>query len=136
MRIHVTACCYVLFFAFRLKLSRGEIAALALTIGAVMSSEAMNTAVEKLCDFTQKRLNPHIRIVKDVAAGAVLLSALAAVLVGAVIFLRPELWQAVRDICSRPVSLGLFVLSAVTALVFVFVGPGRLAEALGRRGKK
>lgn len=133
MRVHLTACCYVLFFAFRLGLTRGEIACLVLTIGAVMSAEAMNTAVEKLCDFTQKHLNPHIRVVKDVAAGAVLLCALAAVLVGAVIFLRPELWQAVLEICSDPLSLALFLLSLAAALIFVFIGPVKICGFFRRK---
>lgn len=133
MRIHLTACCYVLFFAFRLGLTRGEIACLVLTIGAVMSAEAMNTAVEKLCDFTQKHLNPHIRVVKDVAAGAVLLCALAAVLVGAVIFLRPELWQTVVELCSDPLSLALFLLSLIAALIFVFVGPAKILDFFKRK---
>lgn len=133
MRVHLTACCYVLFFAFRLSLTRGEIACLVLTIGAVMSAEAMNTAVEKLCDFIQKHLNPHIRVVKDVAAGAVLLCALAAVLVGAVIFLRPELWQAALEICSDPLSLALFLLSLAAALIFVFIGPVKICGFFRRK---
>lgn len=128
MRIHLTACVYVLFFASQIGLTRGEMACLCLTIGFVMAAEAMNTAVEKLCDFTQKHLNPRIRVVKDVAAGAVLLSALSAVLVGAVVLLRPQLWQVVWKICSGPWSLGLFLLSLAAALVFVFVGPVKLKE--------
>jgi len=133
MRVHLTACCYVLFLAFRMGLTRGEIACIVLTIGTVMSAEAMNTAVEKLCDFAQKQRNPRIRVVKDVAAGAVLLCALAAVLVGAVIFIRPELWQAVAGLCSDPLSLGLFLLSLVVAFVFVFVGPTRICDFFTRK---
>lgn len=133
MRVHLTACCYVLFFAFRMHLTRGETACLVLTIGAVMSAEAMNTAVEKLCDFAQKQQNPRIRVVKDVAAGAVLLCALAAVLVGVLIFLRPELWQAVAELCSDPLSLGLFVLSLIAAFVFVFVGPAKIRDFFRRK---
>ncbi len=136
MRIHLTACAYVLFFASRLNLSRGEWACLFLTMGLVTATESMNTAVEKLCDFAQKQLNPRIRVVKDVAAGAVLLSALAAVLVGGAVLFRPELWTAVVEIVSAPWKLGLFLLSAAAALAFVFAGPMRLAEALGRRKKK
>lgn len=133
MRVHVAACCYVLFFAFRLHLTRGEMACLVLTIGVVMSAEAMNTAVEKLCDFAQKQRNPRIRVVKDVAAGAVLLCALAAVLVGVLIFFRPELWQAVVEICTDPVSLALFLLSLIAAFVFAFVGPAKICDFFRRK---
>lgn len=130
MRVHLTACCYVLFFAFRMGLPRAEIAVLALTIGAVMSAEAMNTAVEKLCDFTERRWNPYIRVIKDIAAGAVLLCALAAVVVGAVIFLRQELWQLLAELCATPASLVCLLLSLVAAWVFVFIGPQKIVERL------
>lgn len=136
MRVHLTACVYVLFFASRMELSRGELACLILTIGAVMTAEALNTAIEKLCDFNQKHLNPRIRVVKDVAAGAVLLCALAAVLVGVVILFRPELWACLREICVQPVSLILLLLSAGLALVFIFAGPERIGSWLSGQKKR
>lgn len=123
MRIHAVACGYVLFFASRLELSRGEWACLFLTIGAVMAAECMNTAVEKLSDFTEKHYNPRIRVVKDLAAGAVLLSAAAAALVGVAVLWRPELWTSLQKLCESPVSLTLLVLSAVAAVLFVVLGP-------------
>lgn len=133
MRVHLVACCYVLFFASRLELSRGEMACLILTIGSVMGAEAMNTAVEKLCDFNQKNLNPRIRVVKDVAAGAVLLSALAAALVGVVILFRPELWTSLWALAAQPVSLILLVVSLAAALVFILAGPERIAGWFRRK---
>ena len=136
MRVHLVVCCYVLFFASRLSLTRGEMAALVLTIGAVLSAETMNTAVERLCDFAQRQRNPFIRAVKDMAAGAVLLCAMAAVIVGLCVLCRPELWQAFTDLCSGPVTLVLFVLSLVVAAVFVFVGPERLGDLISRQRKK
>ena len=57
MRIHLTMCVYVLFFASRIELTRGEMACLLLAIGSVMTAETLNTSVEKLCDFTQKHTN-------------------------------------------------------------------------------
>ena len=128
MRIHLSVACYVLFFGFRMGLSRGELACLAVTVGAVMSAEAMNTAVEKLCDFAENRRNPHIRVIKDIAAGAVLLCALAAVAAGVFLFLRPALWEAVLEICRTPAMLVPFLFFAVLDLVFIFAGPLRIAE--------
>lgn len=132
MRIHLVACAYVLFFASQLSLSRGEMACLLLAIGGVMTAETLNTALEKLCDFAQKNLNRYIRVIKDMAAGAVLLSAIAALLVGVVILFRPELW----GIVSHPAALGLLALSLAVAAGFVFLGPAWVAErwdALRRR---
>lgn len=136
MRIHLTACCYVLFFSSRLGLSRGEMAAVILTIGAVLSAETMNTAVERLCDFAQRQRNPFIRAVKDMAAGAVLLTAAAAVLVGLCVLCRPELWQTLKSLCESPVSLGLFVLSLALSWAFAFVGPQRIEDFFSRRKQR
>ena len=136
MRIHLSAACYVLFFGFRMGLSRGELGCLALTIGAVMSAEAMNTAVEKLCDFAENRRNPRIRVIKDIAAGAVLLTALSAALVGIVIFLRPALWEAVLELCGSTAALCLFLLFVVLDLIFIFAGPERVAHLFSRKKKR
>ena len=121
MRIHLAACGYVLFFAWRLELSRGEVACLLLAIGMVLGAELFNTSVEKLCDFTEKHRNPHIRVVKDMAAGAVFLCAVFAALVGIVIFARPEFWQLLYEMAATPLYLVLLLISAVAALVFINV---------------
>lgn len=58
-------------------------AVMALTVGAVVSSELLNTAVEALADHLHPGHHPAIGLCKDVAAGAVLVSTLAALAVGA-----------------------------------------------------
>ena len=60
-------------------------------MGMVTAAEAMNTAVERLCDFIEEGHNPRIGIIKDIAAGAVLLAAVFAAAVGIVVFLPPVL---------------------------------------------
>ena len=132
MRIHLTTCVYVLFFASRIELTRGEMACLLLAIGSVMTAETLNTSVEKLCDFTQKHTNHLIRVIKDMAAGAVLICAVFAALVGIVVLFRPELWEAFWAICTDPVSLALFLLSLAVAAVFVFLGPVKMMEQAER----
>ena len=130
MRIHVVMCIYVLFFASQLSLSRAEMACLLLAIGGVMSMETLNTALEKLCDFNQKNRNRYIGLVKDLAAGAVLLSALAALLVGVVVLFRPELWQLLWDMLAHPWKVVLLVVSLMVAAGFIFLGPAWLEERL------
>lgn len=136
MRIHLVMCAYVLFFASQLSLSRGELACLLLAIGGVLTTETMNTAVEKLCDFNQKNLNRYIRVIKDMAAGAVLLCAIAALLVGVVIFFRPELWRLLWGIVAHPVKLGLLAVSLLVALGFILLGPLWVEERLERLRRK
>ncbi|MFS4415619.1 diacylglycerol kinase [Maribacter sp. 2307ULW6-5] len=56
-------------------------------IAMVMGVEGLNTAVEKLCDFVHPGHEPKIGLIKDVAAGAVMLVSIGAVLIGAIIYL-------------------------------------------------
>lgn len=123
MRIHGTACGYVLFFAFKMGIDRGEMACLLLAMGLVTGAEAMNTAVEKLCDRVSREQDPAIGRVKDLAAGAVLLCAIFAALVGGAVLLRPELWEAVIDIVGTAWKLAAFGASVVGSLLLVFVAP-------------
>jgi diacylglycerol kinase (ATP) len=75
-------------------LERWEWLALILTIALVLTAEGINTAVEYAVDVATPAYHPLARIAKDVAAGAVLLCAMAAVLVGCILFL-PHLWPVV-----------------------------------------
>jgi diacylglycerol kinase len=59
---------------------------LVLACAAVWTAEALNTAFEYLADATTKEFDPLIGRAKDVAAGAVLITAIAAVIVGALVF--------------------------------------------------
>lgn len=123
MRIHAVACGYVLFFALKMGVSRGELACLLLAIGGVTCAEAMNTSIEKLCDYAQKRHSRLIGNVKDLAAGAVLLSAVFAALAGGVVLLRPELWTILREMAASPGALAGFALSAAASAAAVFAVP-------------
>lgn len=132
MRVHTVMCVYVIFFASFLGLTRGEFACLLLSIGSVMTAETLNTSLEKLCDFTQKSTNRLIRVIKDMAAGAVLICALFAAGVGVVVLCRPELLVFLRFLVQTPLYLGLLLLSLLAALVYVFAGPVRIAESARR----
>lgn len=134
MRIHVTAAVYVLFFSPFLGVSRGEYAALILAIALVITAEGFNTAIEMLCDFAQKSYNPFIGRTKDIAAGAVLVCAVFAAIIGIVVLWRPqELWALICTIFTSPLYGVLFVLAAVLALIFIFVGPAGIAGWFERK---
>ena len=123
MRIHGTACGYVLFFAFKMGIDQGEMACLLLAMGLVTGAEAMNTAVEKLCDHVCREKNPEIGRVKDLAAGAVLLCAIFAALTGGAVLLRPEMWEVLADIVGTGWKMAAFGASVVGSLVLIFVVP-------------
>lgn len=56
-------------------------------IGSVLAAEAFNTAIEALCDFASPAYQEAIKHTKDLAAGAVLIVAIAAAVVGLLIFI-------------------------------------------------
>ncbi len=86
-RVHAVAAILVVAAGARLNLSRGEWIAVALCIGLVFAAEALNSAIEELADAVHPDQHPGIGRAKDVAAGGVLLAAIAAAAVGLIIFL-------------------------------------------------
>jgi diacylglycerol kinase (ATP) len=91
-RIHLTVALVVIALGLWLGLSYTEWAVIVLTIGLVLAAEAFNTVAEAAVDLATAERHPLAKIAKDVAAGAVLLMAITAVLVGLLI-LGPPLWR-------------------------------------------
>lgn len=87
IKIHGVAAAVVVLLGFWLHLSRLEWVVILLTIGAVISLELVNTAVERTVDLVTKEYHPLAKQAKDLAAGAVLFFAFIAVIIGTIIFL-------------------------------------------------
>ncbi len=68
-------------------ISREEWLILLLIIGIVLSLKVLNTTVETLLDLVQPQFSPKVKVVKDLVAGAVLISILVSVTTGIIIFL-------------------------------------------------
>lgn len=85
--IHLGATGLVLLAGIWFHLQGWEWVTVFLSIGMVLSAEAFNTCVERTMDMVTEERRDDIRHIKDLAAGAVLLSALAAAAAGLVIFL-------------------------------------------------
>jgi diacylglycerol kinase (ATP) len=90
-RIHGAATLVVLALSAWLGLGRLEWALLVLAIGAVWTAEALNSAFEALCDAVRPEPDPRVARAKDLAAGGVLLAALAAAALGALVLGPPLL---------------------------------------------
>jgi diacylglycerol kinase len=58
-----------------------------LVIGGVIAMELINSSIEELADLYSREHNPRIKKIKDLGAGAVLVAAIAALIVGVIIFL-------------------------------------------------
>lgn len=87
MWIHLVATGIVVIMGFWLCITITEWALLTLTISLVFVAETVNTSIEKLSDCITTDYDEKIGIVKDVAAGAVLLSAIFAVVIGLLVFI-------------------------------------------------
>jgi diacylglycerol kinase len=96
MRIHLSVAAAVIVLGAYLGLDWTQWAVLALTIGAVMIAEMFNTVAEAALDAATPYYHPLVQIAKDVAAGAVLLTALIAVCVGLLV-LGPPLWGRIAE---------------------------------------
>ena len=70
-----------------LSISKTEFILLLLAMTSVWTLEIINTAIEKTIDFVSSEKHPQIKLVKDLAAAAVLVSAVAAFVIGTLIFL-------------------------------------------------
>jgi diacylglycerol kinase (ATP) len=84
--VHLAATVAVVLLAFWFAITTVEWLALILAIVAVWSAEALNTALELLCDVASPEFHPLVKQAKDVAAAAVLIAAVGAIAVGLLIF--------------------------------------------------
>jgi len=85
--IHLVATIIVILAGFYFKITAIDWAIITLAILAVWVAEALNTAFKYLCDVTNPEFNPVVKKAKDIAASAVLISALGAIIIGLIIFL-------------------------------------------------
>lgn len=86
-QLHALAFIGVCLAGFFFKITALEWLVILLVSALVMGLEAMNTAIEKLCDLYSTETNVGIKTIKDIAAAAVLIAALVAVCIGVVVFL-------------------------------------------------
>lgn len=86
-RIHLIATILVALMGFYFQISYAEWILIILSIGFVISAELFNSAIEFLTDLVSPLQNDIAGKVKDMAAGAVLISAVSAAIIGLIIFL-------------------------------------------------
>ena len=87
MRIHFMLAALILLLGIFLNFTTSEMMILTLTIALVLAAEMINTAVELIVNIIVKmEFHPIARIIKDVSAGAVLLAAINALIVGYLLF--------------------------------------------------
>ncbi len=120
MRFHLSAAVFVTAFSLVYRLERAQFGLLFFAIGLVISLEAVNTAVEHLTDLVSPGFHPIAGKVKDIAAGAVLVGAVTAAVIGCVLFLQfPRLTDTLLLIVTSW-RLPVFAVLIVGSVWFTF----------------
>lgn len=86
MKIHVLAMIFVIALGLFFKLNKVEWCFIIIAIASVISAELFNTAIETVVDMVSPERNPKAKLAKDIAAGAVLVVAIGAAIIGFIIF--------------------------------------------------
>ena len=86
----------VLILGFLLDASRRDFAMILLTIVAVFACETFNTVIEVILDMIHPQDDPHVKILKDISSGVVMLASVCAAIVGATIFI-PKIEMLLRQ---------------------------------------
>jgi len=87
IKIHIFVALLVVFFGFYFSIKLSEWLAIIFAISLVLAMEMINTAIEELADFSCSVKNGQIMKIKDLAAGAVLVCAVSAIIIGLIVFL-------------------------------------------------
>ncbi len=87
MRIHVVAAALAAVAGFYFKIAAAEWGMIIVCICAVIAMELINTAIEKLCNHVTAEQHPSVKQIKDIAAAAVLITAIGSFVVALIIFL-------------------------------------------------
>jgi len=130
MRIHFLIGVLIILLGIIVELSRVELVCLGGIITFVLFAEMVNTAVEHLTDLVKSEQHPAARIVKDISAGAVLLSAVAAAIFGYMLFSGHFAFSLTRGVTRLKESpMYTAIISFIVVLALVIIG-----KALSHKG--
>ena len=130
MKIHTLGAVLILLACFFVDLSKLEFLILSLTITSVFVAEMINTAIEAAIDLNTNYYHPLAKVAKNTAAGAVLITAINAVMVGYIIF-----WDNLEEVSfgviykmkdSEPYMIfsAIVIVSLATVIIKAIYGEG------------
>lgn len=129
MKVHFISALFVLFLSLMLDISKIEFVILAVSITLVLFAEMVNTAIEVTIDLVHEEFHPLAKIIKDVAAGGVLISSVGAVVMGYLVLADPILAYTgftVEYVKKLPSHIALIaLLTVVIAVVLLKSHVGR-----------
>lgn len=122
VKIHFVIAVLVLIAAVLADLSKLEVVLLFITIAVVIAAELFNTAIERLIDMVHPDYHPLAEVAKNMAAGAVLVTAVGAVMVGYIIFysrINSLSLAFVRRIKNAPIHVTVISLIIIVLMVIM-----------------
>lgn len=131
MRIHICVTFYVMFFSLFYDFSRVEYALLLIVCTIVLSLEMINTAIEVVIDKVSPQYSALAKIGKDVAAGAVFISAGVAVVIGLVMFWDYEKMALILTFLTEDLN-NLVMLIGFSMIAIIFIGSGKKRNIKGK----
>ena len=95
-KFHLFAFIGTTIAGFYLQINVSEWLAVLIISSIILTAEALNSAIEKLCNQLHPEIHPAIKSVKDIAAASVLISSMIAVVIAGIIFL-PRIYDLLID---------------------------------------
>jgi diacylglycerol kinase (ATP) len=130
MRLHLVAAALVLVATLYLRLQRPYVIGIVITVAVVLAFELLNTAIEAIVDLLTSEQHPLAKVAKDAAAGAVLIVAFAAIIVGYLTFYEgilaggDRVYRAALALPANAVFIGLVIVGIATVIAKAKVGRG------------
>lgn len=122
MKIHILVSILVLFMSLFLDLTKLELIVIFFSIGMVITAELFNTAIEVIVDLITTGYHPKIRIIKDVAAGGVLVASFISLIIGYFIFYdRVSTGLEIGVERMRQYPMHIAIISTVITITIVLV---------------
>lgn len=133
MRYHFLILVLVLVVSLVARLNREEVVLLLFTSTLVLCAEMFNTAIEALVDLVTQTYHPLAKFAKDIAAGAVLITAVNAIAVAVLLFLGGDRLKTFGNVVeiSSPSPMKVFVVALILLMIMVIMwkvagGKGKL----------
>jgi len=116
LRYHFFSAAAVLFFSYMVGVSKAELVIIALAVILVLAAEMMNSAIEAVVDILSPDYSEKAKVAKDIAAGAVLITAFGAAVLGYVV-----LFPYVKTIFSEGFHIAKHSKEEISFIAFVLV---------------
>lgn len=134
MRFHLYVVFIVVVLGLLFNLPLREMLVLLFVISLVLVAEMFNSAIEATVDLVQPNYHPLAKFAKDIAAGAVLITTLIALVVGALMLLGEDRWEQIR-ISLTSGSLGVPIVPRIIFGLFLVFLAVIIGKGLGKRGQ-